>query len=113
MAWFVKTETFTAVAAVLSVEQRRSFIRAHRQWLQREKAKGRLIQSGFLVDEKRNPGGGSLLVFAANNFQEALKWIQNDPMIMQDLVVCRLANGSLITMSILSGRAMAANRSKH
>ena len=91
MPWFVKTETFTAVAAAKPVEQRRSFIRAHRQWVQQEKAKGRLIHSGFLVNEKRNPGGGGLLVFAANNFQEALKWVQNDPMIIQDLVVWSLS----------------------
>ncbi|QNI86903.1 YciI family protein [Synechococcus sp. ROS8604] len=86
MAWFVKHETFTAEMAALSVEQRRSHLDAHRQWVQQEKDKGRTIHSGFLVDENRLPGGGGLLVFVANNFQEALNWVQTDPMIRHGLV---------------------------
>ena len=76
--------------AALSVEQRRPFIQAHRRWVQQQKAEGRLVHSGFLVDKNRNPGGGGLLVFAANNFQEALNWVQNDPMIRQGLVLWSL-----------------------
>ena len=90
MAWFVKTETFTAEMAALSVEQRRLHLYAHRQWVHQEKAKGRSIHSGFLVDKYRNPGGGGLLIFSASNFQEALEWVQNDPMISQGLVVWSL-----------------------
>ena len=91
MPWYVKSEVFTDIAASLPVEQRRIFIRAHRKWVHQEKDKGRTIHSGFLVDENRLPGGGGLLVFAANNFQEALDWVQNDPMIRQGLVVWSLS----------------------
>ncbi len=90
MAWFVKTETFTAEAAALPVEQRRPIIQAHRQWVQQEKAKGRSIQSGYLVDEYQRPGGGGLLIFEAASYTEALVWVQNDPMICADLVDWKL-----------------------
>ena len=86
MAWFVKTETFTPETAALTVEQRRPLLQAHRQWVQQEKAQGRLIHSGFLVDENRKPGGGGLLIFAASNYEEALAWVRNDPMICKGLV---------------------------
>ena len=91
MAWFVKTETFTAEMAALSVEQRRPFIQAHRRWVQQQKSEGRLVYSGFLVDKNRNPGGGGLLIFAAKDFQEALDWVENDPMISHGLVVWSLS----------------------
>ena len=91
MPWFVKYETFTAVAAAMPIEQRRTIIQAHRQWVQQEKAKGRLIHSGFLVDEKRNPGAGGLMVFSANNYEEAFQWVQYDPMICQGLVIWLLS----------------------
>lgn len=91
MAWFIKTETFTAEMAALSVEQRWPHLDAHRQWVQQEKAKGRSVHSGFLVNKDRKPGGGGLLVFAANNFQEALKWVVDDLMINQGLVVWSLS----------------------
>lgn len=90
MAWFVKHETFTAEMAALSVEQRRVLLQAHRQWVQEQKDEGRLIYSGYLVDEKKNPGGGGLLIFQAGNYDEALEWIGNDPMVSQGLVVWSL-----------------------
>ena len=91
MPWFVKHETFTAETAALSVEERRLFIQAHRQWVQQQRAEGRLIHNGFLVDKKGEPGGGGLLIFAANNYQEALDWIRSDPMISQELVIWSLS----------------------
>ena len=36
MAWFVKTETFTAVAVSLPLEQRRPTLEAHRHWVFRK-----------------------------------------------------------------------------
>ena len=86
MAWFVKTETFTAFAAALSVEQRRPTLEAHRRWVSDEAAAGRRLRSGYLVDGDRQPGGGGLLMFEASSFADALAWVQNDPMIRDGLV---------------------------
>ena len=86
MAWFVKTETFTAVAAALPVEQRRPTLEAHRRWVADEAAAGRRLRSGYLVDGDRRPGGGGLLMFEASSYADALAWVQNDPMIIAGLV---------------------------
>ena len=97
MAWFVKTEIFTAVAAALPLEQRRPYIEAHRQWVQHQKAEGRMIYSGFLVDDQSNPGGGGLLIFYAENYKDAHDWIANDPLIRHELVDWKLQEWILIT----------------
>ena len=86
MAWFVKTETFTAVASALPVEQRRPTLEAHRRWVADEAAAGRRLRSGYLVDADRRPGGGRLLIFEASSYADALAWVQNDPMIIAGLV---------------------------
>ncbi len=86
MAWFVKTETCTAVAAARPVEQRRPTLEAHRRWVADEAAAGRRLRSGYLVDGDRRPGGGGLLMFEASSYADALAWVQNDPMIIAGLV---------------------------
>ena len=86
MPWFIKTETFTAETAALPIEQRRPFLNAHREWVGREAASGRSLRSGFLVDSARRPGGGGLLIFEADSYADALRWVQNDPMIRAGLV---------------------------
>ena len=90
MPWFVKHETFTPETAALSVEQRRSHLEAHRAWVARETQAGRQIRSGFLVDERRHPGGGGLLIFEAEFYVEALAWVKQDPMIQAGLVAWTL-----------------------
>ena len=47
---------------------------------------GRSIRSGFLVDAQRRPGGGGLLIFEAESFEAAMRWVRNDPMIRAGLV---------------------------
>jgi len=86
VAWFVKTETFTAVGASLPVEQRRPTLEAHRHWVVQEAAAGRRLRSGYLVDGDRRPGGGGLLIFEASSYADALAWVENDPMIRAGLV---------------------------
>jgi len=86
VAWFVKTETFTASAASLPAEQRRPTLEAHRHWVVQEAAAGRRLRSGYLVNADRKPGGGGLLMFEASSYAEALAWVQNDPMIRAGLV---------------------------
>ena len=90
MAWFVKTETFPAETAALSIEQRRPFLEAHRTWLDQQFGLGRCIRSGFLVDDQRRPGGGGLLMFQASSYADALDWVSQDPMIVAGLVVWQL-----------------------
>ena len=86
MPWFVKHETFTAETADLPMAQRQPHLEAHRAWVEQERAAGRRIRSGFLVDEQRRPGGGGLLIFEAASYAEAFAWVQQDPMIQADLV---------------------------
>ena len=90
MPWFVKSETFTAAAAALPIEQRRPTLEAHRDWVSGEAGAGRRLRSGFLVDAYRRPGGGGLLMFEAESYAEALLWVQNDPMIRAGLVEWQL-----------------------
>ena len=66
--------------------QRRPLIEAHRAWVEQQRAAGRRIRSGFLVDEQRRPGGGGLLIFEAETYAEALVWVRQDPMIQAGLV---------------------------
>ena len=40
--------------------------------------------------QTRRPGGGGLLIFEAESYEEALAWVQNDPMIQAGLVDWKL-----------------------
>ena len=42
------------------------------------------------MDELKRPGYGGLLILEMNNYKNALKIINNDPMIKNDLVEWRL-----------------------
>ena len=77
MPWFIKTETFTADTVALSFEQRRPHLEAHRDWVTHQSQQGRTIRSGFLVDAQRRPGGGGLLIFEAESFEAAMRWVRN------------------------------------
>ena len=90
MAWFIKHETFTAETAALPFDQRRPYLDAHRQWVERLQQSGQRISSGFLVDDQRRPGGGGLLVFEAQSYADALALVQTDPMILGGLVTWQL-----------------------
>ncbi|BEV35967.1 YciI family protein [Synechococcus sp. M16CYN] len=90
MAWFIKTETFRPETIALTIEQRSSYLKAHRAWIAQQAACGRQIRSGFLVDSRRRPGGGGLLIFQASSYVDALDWVRQDPMILADLVTWQL-----------------------
>ena len=82
MAWFIKTETFTAAFRALAGPERSALLQAHRDWVQARRAGGVVpMASGFLVDAQRQPGGGGLLVLQAGSHQEALTLIHQDPLI--------------------------------
>ena len=86
MPWFIKHERFTSETMELSAEQRAVHLSAHRLWVEQQSRSGRFIRSGYLVDGNRRPGGGGLLMFEAASYDEALAWVQQDPMIRADLV---------------------------
>ena len=81
MAWFIKTETFTAGFRSLPGPERSAQLQAHRDWVAAQRAAGVAIASGFLVDDQRRPGGGGLLVLQASCDAEARALIAQDPLI--------------------------------
>ena len=90
MPWFIKTEEFTQSTLNLTSEERLYFLEKHKLWVRELNTAGKKISSGYLVNEKRLPGGGGLLVFEANSFQDALALIKEDPMISNGLVTWNL-----------------------
>ena len=86
MPLFIKTERFTEKALKLSPEKRQNHINEHCYWVEKLNKSGIKICSGYLVNEKRLPGGGGMLVIEAKSFIEAQSFIKQDPMIISDLV---------------------------
>ena len=81
MAWFIKSETFTAAFRALPGPERSAQLQAHRDWVAAQRASGIAMASGFLVDGQSQPGGGGLLALQAGSYAEALALIQQDPLI--------------------------------
>ncbi|MFM1812242.1 MAG: hypothetical protein RLZZ336_1180 [Cyanobacteriota bacterium] len=81
MAWFIKTETFTAGFRSLPGPERAFHLQAHRDWVTAQRGAAVTMASGFLVDGQRKPGGGGLLVLQAGSYAEALALIAQDPLI--------------------------------
>ena len=54
------------------------------------KREGINIQSGFLVNELKQPGDGGLLILDIETYQDALEIIKNDPMIKNNIVEWKL-----------------------
>jgi len=81
VAWFIKTETFTAAFRALPGPERQVLLQAHRNWVAVQRGAGVPIASGFLVDGQRQPGGGGLLAFQASSYAEARALIVRDPLI--------------------------------
>lgn len=86
MPWFIKQETFTEAMTTLPLEQRRQHCADHRDWVQEQRDAGLRIASGFLVDDQQKPGGGGLLIFEAETYSAAERFIRQDPMIARGLV---------------------------
>ena len=97
MPWFVKHEMFTPEVADLSIEQRRPYLEAHRRWVNHQASEGRSIRSGFLVDSSRRPGGGGLLIFEADSYDDALSLVKQDPMITAGLVTWTLQEWRVVS----------------
>jgi uncharacterized protein YciI len=81
MPWFIKRETFRRPYAEL-----RPHLAVHRAWVERLRAEGVRISSGYLVDGEGKPGGGGLLLLEASDHASAEALILQDPVVVSGLV---------------------------
>ena len=86
MPIFIKTEKFKDKTLNLSNSERKKFLLMHKDWVKDIANSGHYIHSGYLIDEKKSPGGGGLLILEAKDFLSAKKIVKNDPMIKYELV---------------------------
>ena len=105
--WFVKTEQF-----IKPYPQVKLYLEEHTKWIQSLRTTTTIattsmesdadggedfkycITSGYRVDSEGKPGGGGLMIFAAKNYDEALRLVLQDPLIKNDCVTWEL-NGWL------------------
>ena len=90
MPIFIKTEKFKDKTLELSHSERKKFLLMHKEWVRNINQSGQYIHSGYLINEKKIPGGGGLLILEANDYLTAKEIIQDDPMIKNDLVIWEL-----------------------
>ena len=90
MPIFIKTEKFKKETLALSNSKRKSFLLMHKKWVKEISQSGHNIFSGYLTNENKKPGGGGLLIFEANDYLSAKKFLENDPMIKYELVIWNL-----------------------
>ena len=87
MPIFIKTEKFKDKTLKLSNSERKKFLLMHKEWVKGITTSGHYIYSGYLINEKKSPGGGGLLILKAKDYLTAKKIIENDPMIKYELVI--------------------------
>ena len=87
MPIFIKTEKFKKETLELSNSERKNFLLMHKEWVKKISQFGNYIHSGYLINEKKLPGGGGLLILEAKDYVTAKKIIENDPMIKNNLVM--------------------------
>ena len=81
MAWFIKTETFR-----LPRPQLLAHLQAHHAWVAELRQQGVVMSSGYLVDQVGRPGGGGLLLLAAEDYAAAEALVRQDPLIANGCV---------------------------
>ena len=87
MPIFIKTEKFKNTTLELTKSERNKFLMMHREWVKDTIKSGIYIYSGYLINDKKKPGGGGLLIFEAKDFVSAQRIIEKDPMIKNRLVI--------------------------
>ena len=87
MPIFIKTEKFKNKTLELTKSERKKFLLMHREWVKEVTRSGIYIYSGYLINEKKTPGGGGLLIFEAKDYSSAQRIIEKDPMIKNELVI--------------------------
>ena len=90
MPLFIKTEKFKDKTLELSNSERKIFLLMHKEWVEDIRKSGNYIHSGYLINGKKKPGGGGLLIFEAKDYLSAQKIIEKDPMISNNLVTWEL-----------------------
>jgi uncharacterized protein YciI/predicted GNAT family acetyltransferase len=80
-SWFCKTEQFKRPYIEI-----KPYLEEHKKWVQSLRRQGVCITSGYRVDSQGKPGGGGLMFLAAKNYEEALKLVQQDPLVANDCV---------------------------
>ena len=81
LKWFVKTETFNKPFPAV-----KPHLEAHRVWVAELKQSGAVITSGYRVDAEGWPGGGGLMLFAAEDHGAALALVEQDPLVANECV---------------------------
>ena len=89
MPIFIKTEIIKK-EFLIQKDIRKKVINEHIQWIGNLKRKGINIQSGFLVNELKQPGDGGLLILDIETYQDALEIVKKDPMIKNNIVKWKL-----------------------
>ena len=89
MPIFVKTEVIKKEFIDNKILKKK-IIDKHILWIKQLKEAGLKIKSGFLVDEIKKPGAGGLLIYEAKNYKDALRIIQDDPLIKNKIVEWQL-----------------------
>ena len=89
MPFFVKTE-YIKNKYLSNLNLKKNIIQEHISWVKRLKIKGVNINSGFLIDYLKKPGGGGLLMIECDNYFEAEKIIKSDPMVTNNIVDWKL-----------------------
>ena len=87
MPIFIKTEKFKTTTLELTKSERKKFLLMHKEWVKDTIRSGIYIYSGYLINDKKEPGGGGLLIFEAKNYVSAQIIIEKDPMIKNELVI--------------------------
>ena len=81
--WFVKTETFKTSLGFPAIKPH---LEEHKVWVDGLRSKGMKITSGYRVDAEGRPGGGGLMLFAADDHKSAEELVLQDPLIANDCV---------------------------
>ena len=89
MPLFIKTE-FIKKKYLSNLDLRKKIIQDHINWVITLKDKGIDINSGYLIDSFKKPGGGGLLMIECTSYCEAEKIIKSDPMVSNNIVDWKL-----------------------
>ena len=89
MPIFVKTEIIKK-EFISKTKLKKKFVDKHILWIKELKKAGINIKSGFLVNNVKEPGAGGLLIIEVKTYEEALKIIKEDPMIINKIVDWKL-----------------------
>ena len=86
MPYFIKTERFTNKTHQLLPEVKKKFLTEHKKWVKNLENSGENLSSGYLVNQKKEPGGGGYLILEASCYEKAKFLIEQAPMIKNNLV---------------------------